>query len=279
MTRQSPVHNAKRRPKQTSTAGAAVSQAVVLPAGDLLPAEASEHSMSLPQPQNATPRPSRRDRERQNRRREILAGAKAVFAEKGYVRSTLEEIALRSEFGKGTLYNYFPDGKQEILFAVFDEIYEDLHALTETLLARNLDDATTARSTFRNYMLQMFRYFDERQDLFMILIKEAHRLLFADDEKKAAYFVMQRMRLVNALVVPIEHAMNAGAIRTMDPTAVAHAILGNVNGCQVHACLESECGGLGVERHTPEYNADFLMTLIFDGLLQERVAQPKYASL
>ena len=63
---------------------------------------------------------SRRDREKLFKRSEILLSAQEVFAEKGFAQATLEEIATRAEFGKGTLYNYFPGGKQEILLAIFE---------------------------------------------------------------------------------------------------------------------------------------------------------------
>jgi AcrR family transcriptional regulator len=63
---------------------------------------------------------SRRDRERLTRRSEMLSAAQEVIAEKGYGEATLEEIASRAEYGKGTLYNYFPGGKQEILLSIFE---------------------------------------------------------------------------------------------------------------------------------------------------------------
>ncbi|MEL6613746.1 MAG: helix-turn-helix domain-containing protein, partial [Bacteroidota bacterium] len=49
---------------------------------------------------------SRRERERLARRAAMLDAATALFAEKGYASATLDEVAERAEFGKGTLYNY-----------------------------------------------------------------------------------------------------------------------------------------------------------------------------
>ncbi|GIV59650.1 MAG: hypothetical protein KatS3mg043_0739 [Rhodothermaceae bacterium] len=54
----------------------------------------------------------RRERERLMRRRAMLEAARAVFAEKGYLQATVDEIAQRAEFGKGTLYNYFTGGRR-----------------------------------------------------------------------------------------------------------------------------------------------------------------------
>lgn len=50
----------------------------------------------------------RKERERNRRREEILNAAERVFAEKGILSSTIDDIACRAELGKGTLYNYFP---------------------------------------------------------------------------------------------------------------------------------------------------------------------------
>ncbi|TKX68113.1 TetR/AcrR family transcriptional regulator, partial [Halorubrum sp. GN11_10-6_MGM] len=70
---------------------------------------------------SSDPSLSRRERERRRRRQAMLDAARAVFAEEGYADATLDEIAERAEFGKGTLYNYFEGGKEELFLAVFDE--------------------------------------------------------------------------------------------------------------------------------------------------------------
>ena len=50
---------------------------------------------------------SRRERERENRKNEILDAALKVFAEKGFYNATMDEIAEKAELGKGTIYYYF----------------------------------------------------------------------------------------------------------------------------------------------------------------------------
>lgn len=57
----------------------------------------------------------RKERERTVRREEILTAAEKVFADKGIVASTIDDIAREAELGKGTLYNYFPS-KEAILW-------------------------------------------------------------------------------------------------------------------------------------------------------------------
>ena len=51
-----------------------------------------------------------------------------------YVRATLDEAAARAGFRKGTLYNYFPDGEEELLWAVLNELVDELLTHMEPLL-------------------------------------------------------------------------------------------------------------------------------------------------
>ncbi|MFO7573947.1 MAG: TetR/AcrR family transcriptional regulator [Bacteroidales bacterium] len=57
----------------------------------------------------------RKSRERNKRREDILDAAEKIFAEKGILTSTIDDIAREAELGKGTLYNYFPS-KEAILW-------------------------------------------------------------------------------------------------------------------------------------------------------------------
>lgn len=211
---------------------------------------------------------SRRERERQRRRQAMLRAAQSVFAEKGYARATLDEIAERAEFGKGTLYNYFDGGKEGILFAVFDEIYDDIHDFLREAFAGETAQERSMRDSFHEFVLKSFSFFLEREDLFMVLIKESHRLCFSENSEHAAYFQGQQERMVNALVSPLETAMEQGEIQPLPPRAVAHMMLENVNGMLVHRAMmdrhADKCGDSIL--HDPEQAADFLTTMLFDGL-------------
>jgi TetR/AcrR family transcriptional regulator len=63
------------------------------------------------------PSMTRKERERANRRKEIIDAAQDLFLSKGFENTTMEEIAEKAEFGKPTLYAYFKS-KDEILFRV-----------------------------------------------------------------------------------------------------------------------------------------------------------------
>ncbi|MFO8082732.1 MAG: TetR/AcrR family transcriptional regulator [Desulfobacterales bacterium] len=57
----------------------------------------------------------RKERERERRRQQIMVAAKRVFSEKGFNKTTMEDIAREAELSTGTLYLYFKN--KEELFA------------------------------------------------------------------------------------------------------------------------------------------------------------------
>jgi AcrR family transcriptional regulator len=57
----------------------------------------------------------RRSRRRDRTRQAILAGALALFAEKGIYEPSIEEVTARADVGKGTFYQYFES--REVLIA------------------------------------------------------------------------------------------------------------------------------------------------------------------
>lgn len=218
---------------------------------------------------------SRRERERRTRRQAMLQAAQSVFAEKGYTQATLDEIAKRAEFGKGTLYNYFEDGKEGLLFAIFDEVYDDLHEMIRGAFAESGSSEHSFRDAFRELVVQSFTYYEEQEDLFLILIREAHQLQFSTDVEKAAYFQEQQQRLIDALVPVVEQAVDEGRIASLPPQSVAHMLLEVVHDLVVRRCLTEhgkEGNAMHVCRpdasllHDSEAAADFLTAFLFDGL-------------
>jgi AcrR family transcriptional regulator len=208
---------------------------------------------------------SRRERERLMRREAMLEAAKAVFAEKGYPNATIEEIAQRAEFGKGTIYNYFEGGKEDLFFAVFDELYDDLCTVVKDSFDSVRFTGKPVRTVFHGFLTACFTFFQQRRELFLILTKEAHRMCFDGNQDHMAYLQRQTTRLVETLAEPLEKAVARGELKSLSPNAMAHVILGNVKGLHMHQLM----AGISSDIQTPTQAADFLTTVLFDGLLVE----------
>lgn len=70
----------------------------------------------------------RKEREKQQRRLEIISAAENVFFSQGYENSTMEDVAKRVELSKGTLYLYFTS-KDELLLAIVQKSISKLQNL------------------------------------------------------------------------------------------------------------------------------------------------------
>jgi TetR/AcrR family transcriptional regulator, repressor of fatR-cypB operon len=210
--------------------------------------------------------PGRRERERLARREAMLEAARALFAEKGYEQARLEEIAERAEFGKGTLYNYFEGGKQELLFAIFENAFEGVRRLIETCVADEAAAGHSVRTALRNLLACLIGHFSEERATFLILMKEAQRMGLAADGEAVQRLIALRERPIAALAVPIAAAMKAGALLRFDPHVVAHMLMGNVHGYLMYACSPAFSPEQSVMA-TPERAADFIAEILFDGLV------------
>jgi len=69
---------------------------------------------SIPRPTQAVPRAGRRERHRTETRDRLYRAALALFAERGFLETTVEDITEAADVGKGTFFNYFPT-KEHIL--------------------------------------------------------------------------------------------------------------------------------------------------------------------
>ena len=70
-----------------------------------------------------TKKPTRKERQAELLKKEILDAALVVFKEYGFEKATTKKIAERAEVSEGTLYNYFKN-KRDILISLFKIIKE-----------------------------------------------------------------------------------------------------------------------------------------------------------
>ncbi len=87
----------------------------------------------------AVPAPSRAS----EKRRVILEGARAVFAEQGFERASVDVIAARAGVSKATVYNHFADKKALFVAAVVEET-DAMRASLAGCLERPGDDVEQA---------------------------------------------------------------------------------------------------------------------------------------
>jgi AcrR family transcriptional regulator len=78
--------------------------------------------------------PNRRAQERARRKAEIMQAARAVFAQAGFRRTTVEAVAEQAEIGKGTIYLYFESKealRAELVLQAMAELTAQLKAASD----------------------------------------------------------------------------------------------------------------------------------------------------
>lgn len=101
----------------------------------------------------------RREREKEQRRQEILTAAEVVFFSKGYKEATVDEIAARAELSKGAVYLYF-SSKEEMAAAIVLKAIQLLNEAFRSAAAsceRGLDKIGAIGQAF-------FKYYQEKTD-------------------------------------------------------------------------------------------------------------------
>lgn len=74
---------------------------------------------------------------RRNRDKNVITAAITVMAERGYSATSIQEVADRVGVLKGSLYHYF-SSKEELLFRILDESYQQSAEITREVVALNL---------------------------------------------------------------------------------------------------------------------------------------------
>ena len=113
-----------------------------------------------------SPGSSRRQRERDRRRNEIIDAAGRVFAARGYSDTTMDAVAAEAELSKGTLYLYF-ENKEALFLANASRLAARVLAEFQAILA---DAAETGLECFRRMLRTQAAIVAENPEKFRALI-------------------------------------------------------------------------------------------------------------
>jgi AcrR family transcriptional regulator len=115
----------------------------------------------------------RRERERQQRREQIVKAARRLFRRNGYERTTMPAIASAAELAPGTLYLYFPS-KQTL----YVELLHEGYGVLERRFREAVAGAATPReqaSALIDAFLRFAREAPDTFDIIFFILQEAGR--------------------------------------------------------------------------------------------------------
>ena len=193
------------------------------------------------------------DAEKSERRDEILAAAKAVFARKGFAATTIADIAAEAALSYGSVYWYFTSK---------DELFHALMAVEEAALRTHLERALVGIDAdagsdvlFRTAVTATFEFFEADRATVKLLFRDSTAL--GDRFEKHLHGIYERfIGDIEALVVI---ARDRGEIIDAPPRMVAFS-------------LAALIGQLALRRLTTDDDvsaavaADFVVSLVLDGL-------------
>ena len=208
----------------------------------------------------ARPRPVRRaisDAQKGERRSDILAAAKKVFARKGYHATTIAEIAKAAKLSYGSIYWYF-DSKDALFHELMESEGEALRrhvtkALTTTPVAAGPD------APFRAAVRATFEFFESDRAVVKLLFRDSYAL--GDRFEKHLFGIFERF--IDDIEVLVRDAQSRGHVVDAPPRMVAFSVAALVGQIAHRRGITDDGLPAGVV-------ADFVVSLLLQGLVPRR---------
>jgi AcrR family transcriptional regulator len=186
------------------------------------------------------------------RRNQILDAATTVFAEKGFHRATIKDIARAAGIADGTIYTYF-SSKTEVLLGILNRLNES----TEREMQFALGSEQDVRAFFKAYVRQRISLIWPNAEVFRAVLPE----MLVNAELRDLYYQQVLVPTFRVAEHYFLAQMEEGQLRNVDVPLAVRAIAGTVFGLLMTQLLGDELIAARWEE-LPEV----LTTLMFDGL-------------
>ena len=164
--------------------------------------------------------PGRRQLQKQDRERRILAAARSLFDRNGYAKTSMEDVAERAGLAVGTLYNYFRS-KDDLLLAIMRREADRLLRIAEGIVADPPHDAVVAIAAMADLFVESISA-DER-----MLWRELFAASIGSPQDLGARLLELDMQIVAQLSALLEKMKTQGSIAAdLDQSETAMTIYG-----------------------------------------------------
>jgi AcrR family transcriptional regulator len=202
----------------------------------------------------------RSNRQRQkDKKNQIIEAAAHVFAQKGYAGSSVADIAVKAEIGKGTIYAYFAS-KEDLFFAVFEWFVMRSGASAKVSVSHLGGSAAQRLEALSDSIMGMW---DEIKDAFNLTIEfwaASSTSQMRDRFKEAFRQLYAEFRVL--VVALIRDGIGRGEFRSdIDPESVAAALVGTWDALFLQAWFE--------DNFNPVKTARDFLEVVIRGLAKE----------
>ena len=167
----------------------------------------------------------RREREIEERRRQILDAARTVLFESGMEGASISRIAKMAELGVGTIYSYFKSK---------EDIFIDLQEEGLSLLADAIQEAATGSENptdkIRNIVHAYLDFSMEHKNYYSIInyFLSSPDILFTADLKRQVH--EHGSRILSHVVAAVQSGVQQGIFKPVDADRYAVMLWANMNG-------------------------------------------------
>jgi AcrR family transcriptional regulator len=194
------------------------------------------------------------DEDKSQRRDEIMAAAKEVFARKGFHATTIADIAKQAGLAYGSIYWYF-DSKEDLFHALMAAEEYALRTHVAVVLGALGARFGSGEAPFRAGVQATFEFFEADKATVKLLFRDSYAL--GDRFEKHLGGIYERF--IDDIETGIVAAQQRGEIVAAPPRMVAYTLAALV-GQLAHRRLSTDDGV------TAAQVADFVVALVLDGL-------------
>ena len=199
-------------------------------------------------------RPATSVQEKSQRRDEIIAAAKKVFARNGFHATTIADIAKEADLAYGSVYWYF-DSKDDLFRKLIAVEEYGLRTHVAVALAKSGTQFGYAEVPFRASLRATFEFFDANPATAKLLFRDAYALDRRFDKQLGGVYE----RLIDDIESLIAAAQDRGDVVAAPPRLVAYMLTALI-GHMAQRRLRTDDGVSAAEA------ADLVVALVIKGL-------------
>lgn len=153
---------------------------------------------------------NRFQKKRQQTREKIYRAAIDLFLEKGYEKTTVQEIVDRADVAKGTFFNHFPT-KDSLLSYLGEQRVAEM----EDVLHHTLNEKTTAKVKLKSLLQTLGKINEENRILTELLSKEIFKRLLTPGMEREKNNQLKLKEIFNDILISgqqngeFQHVLNA----------------------------------------------------------------------
>jgi TetR/AcrR family transcriptional regulator len=199
---------------------------------------------------------SRKERELQRHRHEILKAALKIFSEGGFHGVTMQDIASEAEFAVGTLYKFFKN-KEDLYRVLLVEKVEDIRNILVETIKSGIDEM----DSLRKYLNNLIRLVKKDEKFFRIFLSEIHGTTLNVPIESGEELKNSREQSIKMLASVFKEGSRKKIFKDLDPYLLATAFDGIISNFILQYFMHGD-------RHP--FDADIIMEIFFETILLDK---------